>query len=107
MAIMMIATRIIQELIVHVTMAEKSRIMRARAVRMSSFEGDFHDILLFSKIKNEIVLFFSIPSKTFEEQLVSRSQPKLFFAGLLPAEIRDQRTIGFTCGSSLGAWAWP
>jgi len=41
MAIMMIATRIIQELIVHVIMAEKSRMMRARAVRMSSFEGDF------------------------------------------------------------------
>lgn len=41
MAIIITATRIIQELIVHVTMAEKSRIMRARAVRMSSFEGDF------------------------------------------------------------------
>ena len=41
MAIMIVATRIIQELNVHVTMAEKSRIMRARAVRMSSFDGDF------------------------------------------------------------------
>jgi hypothetical protein len=36
-----IATRIIQEIIVHVIMAEKSRIMRARAVRISSFERDF------------------------------------------------------------------
>ena len=41
MTIIITATRIIQELIVHVTMAEKSRIMRARAVRMSSFKGDF------------------------------------------------------------------
>jgi hypothetical protein len=41
MAIMIIATRIIRELIVQVTMAEKSRMIRARAVRMSSFEGDF------------------------------------------------------------------
>jgi len=41
MAIMIMAIRIIQELIVHVTMAEKSRMIRARAVRISSFEGDF------------------------------------------------------------------
>jgi hypothetical protein len=58
MAIIITATRIIQELIVHVTMAEKSRIMRARAVRMSSFE----------------------------EQLFSQFRMKLFFARLLPAE---------------------
>jgi hypothetical protein len=52
MAIMIIATRIIQELIVHVIMAEKSRMVRARAVRMSSFEGGFMVFLLFLKRKN-------------------------------------------------------
>ena len=40
-AIIIIVTRIIQEMIVHVIMAEESRIMRARAVRISSFERDF------------------------------------------------------------------
>ena len=40
-AIIIIAIRIIQEVNVQVIMAEKSRIMRARAVRISSFEGDF------------------------------------------------------------------
>jgi hypothetical protein len=40
-AIIIIVTMIIQEMIVHVIMAEKSRIMRARAVRISSFERDF------------------------------------------------------------------
>ena len=36
-----IATRIIQEIIVHIIMAEKSRILRASAVRISSFKRDF------------------------------------------------------------------
>jgi hypothetical protein len=77
MAIMIIPTRIIQELNVHVTMAEKSRIMRASAVRMSSFEEGFMASFYFRRVKTERYSF-QTTQKPLKSSWFGQPRTKLF-----------------------------